>query len=216
MKTMNTAGGRKRLHNLIKSIREKSANDEIFDLIIRAHTKVNQMNSSALQKFLGELQTLFGCFKKVVFDVSLEATEFLNTRDFFKNKDEGGIFAHVDDAILDWFDSEVKNSPAKELASYEFVKDITEKNIIDNANMFGGIYEEVDLAHIKQICERHIIKGEKLLKEDGFANLFWVRNKRSALCKVDVLLCNSDWYVIVREFNASDGYSAGSRSFFLN
>jgi hypothetical protein len=145
----------------------------------------------------------------------LEATEFFKTRDFFKTKDKGGIFAYVDGDMFNYFDDEVKNSPAKELASYEFTKNITEENIIGDAKA-GDIYEEVDLAHIKQICERHIVKGEKLLKEDGSSNLFWVRNKKGALCKVNVNLNDDGWNVNTNEFNPSNGWNAGNRSFFRN
>jgi len=197
---------------IISDICHKAKNNPLMQ---RALKKVSNMNQGALQKFLGEIQILFGCLKKVVSDISLEATEFLKIRDFFKTEDNGGIFAYVDNDIFDWFDSEVKNSPAKELASYEFIKDVKEENIIGDAKA-DGIYEEVDLAHIKQICERHIIKGEKLLLEDGNANFFWVRNKKSDLCEVDVHLYSDGWYVFVNEFYASYEWDAGYRSFFRN
>jgi len=196
---------------IISDICHKAKNNPLMQ---RALKKVSNMNQGALQKFLGEVQTLFGHLKKVVSDISLEATESLKIRDFFKTKDEGGIFAYVDNDIFDWFD-EVRNSPAKELANYEFTKNITEENIIGDAKA-GGIYEEVDLAHIKQICERHIIKGEKLLKDDGSSNLFWVRNKKGDLCRVRVRLYSGGWYVRVYEFSASLGWLAGFRSFFRN
>ena len=197
---------------IISDICHKAKNNILMQ---RALKKVSNMNQNALQKFLGEVQTLFGRLKKIVSDISLEATASFIIRDFFKTKDKGGIFAYVDSDIFNWFDSKVKNSPAKELANYEFTENITEKNIIGDAEA-GGIYEEVDFAHIKQICERHIVKGEKLLEEDGSGNLFWVRNKKGALCEVDVHLHSDGWFVFVRGFDASDEWDAGSRSFFRN
>jgi len=197
---------------IISDICHKAKNNILMQ---KALKKVSNMNQGALQKFLGEVQTLFGHLKKVVSDISLEATEVFNTRDFFKTKVNGGIFAYVDGDIFNWFDSEVKNSLVKELASYEFTKNITEENIIGDAKN-SGIYEEVDFTHIKQICERHIIKGEKLLKEDGSANLFWVRNKKGGLCRVCVRLFDDGWYVRVCEFRASGEWNAGRRSFFRN
>jgi len=197
---------------IISDICHKAKNNILMQ---RALKKVSNMNQNALQKFLGEVQTLFGRLKKIVSDISLEATASFIIRDFFKTKNESGIFAYVDSDIFNWFDSKVKNSPAKELANYEFTENITEKNIIGDAEA-GGIYEEVDFAHIKQICERHIVKGEKLLEEDGSGNLFWVRNKKGALCEVDVHLHSDGWFVIVLGFDASDEWDAGSRSFFRN
>ena len=197
---------------IISDICHKAKNNILMQ---RALKKVSNMNQNALQKFLGEVQTLFGRLKKIVSDISLEATASFIIRDFFKTKNESGIFAYVDSDIFNWFDSKVKNSPAKELANYEFTENITEKNIIGDAEA-GGIYEEVDFAHIKQICERHIVKGEKLLEEDGSGNLFWVRNKKGALCEVIVHLLSDGWDVIVSEFCASDGWNAGRRSFFRN
>ena len=197
---------------IISDICHKAKNNILMQ---RALKKVSNMNQNALQKFLGEVQTLFGRLKKIVSDISLEATASFIIRDFFKTKNESGIFAYVDSDIFNWFDSKVKNSPAKELANYEFTENITEKNIIGDAEA-GGIYEEVDFAHIKQICERHIVKGEKLLEEDGSGNLFWVRNKKGALCEVDVHLHSDGWSVFVLVFYASGEWDAGSRSFFRN
>lgn len=215
MKTMNTAGGSKRLSKLLKSLREKAANDELFDLFIQAHSKVNQMTKEGLQKFLRGDKILHGCLKNVVYGIQLENTVSLNIFDFFKTKDNGGIFSYIDSDVFDYFESEVKNSPAKELSSYEFTEQITERNIIGYAKI-GGIYEEVDLAHIKQICERHILKGEKLLLENGQSNIFWVRNKKYRLCKVNVCFSGSGWRVYALEFGSSIEWPAGDRSFFLN
>ena len=104
--------------------------------------------------------------------ICVEATESLKVCDFYKTEDKGGIFAYVDNNLLSWFGDEVKNSPAKELLGHQFTKEGA------NNPKLGEVYEyeEMDLAHIKQICERHIIKGEKLLREKG-SNLFWVRKK---------------------------------------
>lgn len=184
-------------------------------LFTSALKKLVNMTPKALEKFLGKITTLFGRLKKVVSDIYFEATEIFKTRDFFKTKDKGGIFAYVDNDIFNWFDDKVENSPAKELASYEFTQDITEENIVGDAKA-AGIYEEVDLAHIKQICERHIIKGEKLLLESGKANLFWVRNKKGALCRVRVGLDGDGWHVGTLGFDPSHEWNAGIRSFFRN
>lgn len=181
----------------------------------KALKKLVNMNPKALATFLGKMQMVFGRLFRVISDISLEATEIFKTRDFFKTKDKGGIFAYVDGDIFNYFDDVVKNSPAKELSSYEFTEDITEENIIGDAKA-GDIYEEVDLAHIKQICERHIVKGEKLLLEDGKANLFWIRNKKGGLCEVSVCLVSGGWNVHANDFDASRKWDAGSRSFFRN
>ena len=102
------------------------------------------------------------------------------------------------------------------MASYEFTKDITEEEIIVDAKT-DGIYEETDLAHVKQVCERHIVKGEKLLKEDGSSNLFWVRNKNGELCGVNVWLRGVGWNVSVDRFSSSFMCGlVGDRSFFRN
>ncbi len=173
------------------------------------------MSKEGLAKFVGEKKVLFGRLEKVVSNILLEATASFGTRGFFKTKSEGGVFAYVDSDIFDWFDDQVGNSPAKKLASYEFTEDITEESIISDAKT-GGVYEEVDLAHVKQVCERHIVKGEKLLNEEGKANLFWVRNKNGELCKVDVWLDVHGWDVGVSRFDPTDGWRAGNRSFFRN
>jgi hypothetical protein len=185
------------------------------ELLRRALKKVANMNKKDLMVFLGEKQKQFGRLLRIVSDISLEATGSFKISSFLKIKKQSGIFAYVDGDIFNWFDDEVKNSPAKELASYEFTENITEENIVGDAKT-GGIYEEVDFAHIKQICERHIVKGEKLLKENGFANLFWIRNKKGALCDVNVRLCDGGWYVSVRGFDPSLGWDAGYQSFFRN
>ncbi|MFA5838680.1 MAG: hypothetical protein WC849_01950 [Candidatus Paceibacterota bacterium] len=160
-------------------------------------------------------QILFGRLKKVISNIYLEPTEHFNTRDFFKTKNDGGIFAYVDNDIFNWFETEIHNSPVKELASYEFTEKITEENIVGDAKT-NEIYEEVDFAHIKQVCERHISKGEKLLQENCKSNLFWVRNKKGELCKVSVWLNDDGWYVYVIGFYARSGWGAGGHSFFRN
>ena len=184
-------------------------------LFTSALKKLVNMTPNALEKFLGKIPTVFGRLKKVVSGISLEATETFCVADFFKTKDQGGIFAYVDNDIHNWLNGEVKNSPAMELASYEFTEDITEENIIGDAKA-GEIYEEVDLAHISQVCHRHIVGGEKLLLEGGKANLFWVRNKKGGLCEVDVWLGDGGWCVSVRGFGASREWGAGLGSFFRN
>lgn len=152
--------------------------------------------------------------KKVVSDISLEKTARLNTRDFFKIKAEGGIFSFVDNDIFNWLETEIKNSPAKTLASYEFTEDITEEDIIGDAKS-AGIYEETNMAHVKQICERHITEGENLLSEKK-SNLFWIRDKKGDLCLVYVWLDVGGWRVFVSMFYPSYRWLAGSRSFFRN
>ncbi len=199
---------------LARASMERMESKEDGALYTSALKKLVNMKPGALQKFLGKVQILFGRLKRVVSDVLLEATVSFKISDFFKTKDKGGIFTYVDSDIFNWFDSEVKNSPAKELSSYEFTEDITEENIIGDAKT-GGIYEEVDFAHIKQICERHIVKGEKLLSETG-SNLFWTRNKKGDLCRVHVWLDSDGWGVDVDKFNAPDGWDVGDRSFFRN
>ena len=199
---------------LTRASMERMESKEDGELYTSALKKLVNMKPEGLLKFLGKSQILFGRLKKVVSNIFLEATEILNTRDFFKTKSEGGIFASIDGDIFNWFDNEIKNSPAKKLASYEFTEDIIEENIISDAKA-GGIYEETDLAHVKQVCERHIIKGEKILSETG-SNLFWVRNKNGDLCSVFVWLDEDGWDVYVRRFNASRKWSAGDRSFFRN
>ncbi|MFH1608681.1 MAG: hypothetical protein ABH951_01525 [Patescibacteria group bacterium] len=201
--------------SLTRATMERMEAKKDGELFTSALKKLVNMTPSALEKFLGKAQILFGRLKKVVSGISLEATESLKLRDFFKTKDGGGIFAYVDSDIFGWFDNEVKNSSVKELASYEFTEDISEENIVSDAKV-GGIYEEVDFAHIKQICERHISKGEKFLLEDGKANLFWVRNKNGELCMVDVYLDDDGWSVSVDKFDAADKWYAGHRSFFRN
>ena len=154
-------------------------------------------------------------FKRVASNISLKSTNSFKIRDFFKTNDNGGIFIYVNDDIFQWFNHEVKNSPVKELASYEFIKDITEQKIFGDARTVG-IYEEVDFAHIKQICERHITKGERLLKDNGRANLFWVRDKIGTLREVNVHWITDGWRVFVHGFIPSRGWYAGDISFFHN
>ncbi len=185
------------------------------ELLRKAIKKLANMNQGALEKFLGKIQTSFGGLKRVISNIKLEATTSLNVKDFFKLKENGGVFKYVDSNIFNWFDGEVKNYPAIELASYELIEDITDKKIINDAKT-GGIYVEVDLAHIKQICERHIVKGEKLLRDDGHSNLFWVRNTKSGLCRVNVYFDGGGWFVYVDEFIPSYGWYTGYRSFFRN
>lgn len=62
-------------------------------------------------------QTVICRLKKVFSSISLEATETFKPSDFFKTKSEGGIFGYVNGDLFSWFNAEVKNSPAKELAS---------------------------------------------------------------------------------------------------
>lgn len=199
---------------LTKAIIERMESKEDGEIFTSALKKLVNMKPVALQKFLGKVPTLFSRLKRVVSGVSLEAITSFKTRDFFKTKSEGGIFVYVNNDIFNWFDDEVKNSPAKKLTSYEFTEDITEENIVADAKA-GGIYEETDLAHVKQICERHIVKGEKIFSETD-SNLLWVRNKKGDLCKVSIRLDSDGWYVRVHKFSAQYVWFAGFRSFFRN
>ena len=161
----------------------------------------------------GQGQT--GRLFKIVPDISLKETEYFNTCNFFKTKKKGGIFSEVSWDIFIWFETEIKNSPAKELASYELTKDVTEEDIVGDAKG-GGIYEEIDLAHVGQICLYDFIEGKKLFKKNGQLNLFWVRDKKGNLCEVLVWRDADGWNVDVRRFNAPSRWSADSRSFFRN
>ncbi len=198
---------------LIKKAIERVQNQT--SLFASGLKKLVNMTEPQLAEFLNKKQIHFGRLLKVVSDIQLEATKSFKTREFFKTKDNGGIFAHVDGDIFNYFHDEVKDSPAKELASYEFTENITEENIVADAKS-SNIYEEVDLAHIMQICKRHIIGGEKLLLEGGKANLFWIRNKKGELCEVGVGLGVGGWVVSTSPFDPSDGWGLGRRSFFRN
>ena len=195
---------------LIADICHKADKNE---LLRKALKKLANLNQKKLLIFLGEVQTLFGRLKKVIPNITLEATECFNTRDFFKTKDEGGIFAHVDSDIFKWLPNEVKNSPAKDLASYEFTEDITEENIVGDAKI-GEIYEEVDLAHIKQVCERHQ-RGESIFMMNK-VTLFWIRDTKGDLCRVDVWLDEGGLHVHVDGFDSDYRWYAGNGSFFRN
>jgi hypothetical protein len=135
----------------------------------------------------------FGRLLKVVSDITLESTNSFKIRDFFKTQDDGGIFNHVSIDTFHFHD-EVINSPAKELARYKFSENIALKNIIRDAKKHN-IYEEVDFAHIKQICERHIVAGEKILYEEYEVNSFWVRSKFNQLHEVIVILSFHGWSI---------------------
>ncbi len=185
-------------------------------LFASALKKLVSSSEEEILQFLGRgwdsNKKAFRLLKKITSDISLESTAFFDVRDFFKTKNEGGIFTCVDSDIFGWLETRIKNSPAKKLASHEFVEKITEKNVVASAKV-GRVYEEVDMAHVKQVCEKHIIKGEKLLKDDGSSNLFWVRNKNGDLCRVSVFW-HRGWYVSLHEFNPSFDWHAGNRSFF--
>jgi len=185
------------------------------ELLRKALKKLANASEKTLTKFLGERIMLFGRLKRVVSDIYLEATSSFFISSFFKTKAEGGIWAYVDGDIAKSFDDEVKNSPEKELSSYEFTEDITEENLIGDAKA-GDIYDELDFAHIKQICYSHIILGQKILNEDGKSNIFWVRNKKGDLCRVYVWLDTDGWYVRVDPFSPQREWCAGGLSFFCN
>lgn len=161
------------------------------------------------------IQTDFGRLHKVIPNITLQGTQSFNIRDFFKTKKQGGIFAHVNKYTLSYFHDDIVDSPAKELASYELTKELIEGDIVDDAKTCD-IYEEVDFAHIMQICKRHITGGEKLLLEDGKSNVFFVRNKIGELCLVLVFLSNHGWYVSSGLLRASRVRPFKYRSFFRN
>ncbi len=130
-------------------------------------------------------QVLFGRLLRVVSDITLESTKNFNTRDFFKEKSKGGMFLYIQEDFFEHFSCEIKNSPAKILARYETEEDMNQKQIIVDAKK-SDIYEEVDLAHVMQICKRDIINGERLLLRNRNSNLFLIRNKKSELCFVEL------------------------------
>lgn len=163
----------------------------------------------------GSIQADFGRLHKVIPNIILQHTKSFNVHDFFKTKKKGGIFAHVNNYILSYFYDNIVDSPAKELASYELIKHITEGDIVNDAKTHN-IYEEVDFAHIMQICKRHIVGGEKLLFEEGKSNLFFVRNKEEALCLVLVFSSENGWYVSGGLLDTSRIRPLKYRSFFRN
>lgn len=195
---------------LIADICHKAENN---DLLRTALKKVANMNQEDLHAFLSETQMLFGRLKMRVSNIFLEPTERLIIRDFFKTKSEGGIFSYIAPGVLRIFGTEVENSPAKELAGYEFPESITRKGIIDYVKSVE-IYEEVDFAHIKQICERHIIKGEKILKDEGI-NLFLVRDTTGQLFEVPVWY-KDGWNIHEYRFPSSNMWYGAVQSFFSN
>lgn len=197
---------------LIADICHKADKNE---LLRRALKKVANMSKKDLVSFLNDSKIIFGFFKKVVSGITLEATELFEIDKFLRSKDEDKIFDYVDPYIFDLFNNEVKNSPVKKLANYEIIKHCFEKEIIDSADICG-IYEEVDFAHIAQICKRHIIKGEKLLKENNFRNLFWIRSKNVELCKVIVWKNEHGWGIYVSKFELNNKWIIDYCSFFSN
>ena len=196
---------------------EKKFTENDFEFFKELEKFINQYDLIELKGKVKEKTKPFptiGHFKQIVAPINLEATELLTEaqiKDFFDTKNFVG---GVSNDIFSWLPKEVKNSPVLEMANYEFTENITEQSIIDDAKA-GGVYQEVDLAHIKQVCERHF-SGEKILKEDGSANLFWVRHKNGDLCKVSVWLYSDGWYVSVYEFDSDYEWNAGRRSLFNN
>lgn len=144
-------------------------------------------------------------FIKEISNIHLKATSNFEMADFFKTKDQGGLFSYIDKTIFDLF-LPVINSPALNLGRYKVRADITEPNIFTILEK-QGIYVELDLAHVMQICKRHIVDGETLLREDYQANVFCICNTDGILSKIDVWrFAGKDWWVTTRTFKILPAY----------
>lgn len=129
-------------------------------------------------------------------DIFLKYTSKLYVPDFFKNKKEGGVFSFVDPKFYEWFDMEIQDSPYLGVANYEVIVDITEPKLVYNTRE-AGVYAEVDLAHIKQICEKQFVYGEDIFIPNR-ANIFFLRDKETILCRIDIWQFKlGEWWLTV-------------------
>lgn len=138
-------------------------------------------------------------FIKEIPNIHLGETNNFSVPDFFKTKDKGGIFSYVDGKLFEMFNS-VIDSPSLDAARYQSKGKITEPNLF-NVSEKQGIYVEMDLSHVWQICKRHIVDGEKLLRENLQSNVFFLCNKNGIVSKIDVWqFVNKGWWVTTRTF----------------
>jgi hypothetical protein len=190
---------------------EAKKDNELFTNSLK---KLVNMNPRELKKFLGK--DFFWSLRKIS-DIFLSQKESpaLKIKTFFKTKEEGGIFAHVDKNILTWFKDQVESSTIIGLSSYEVTKNVYEEDIIYDSKT-GKFYGEFNFSQIKSVCERHIINKEDIFTENGTANIFFVKNKSKELCRVNIHLNDDGWYVDVRKYSPSHIWCAGRRFFFFN
>ncbi len=146
-----------------------------------------------------ETEISIGSFKKVGPTIELVATPYFETSILKK------LFFDINEKIFSEFNTEIKDSPAINLSKYQFTKLIDIPSIINDAKG-DKIYCEVDLAHISQICQRHILGGEKLLKklrkmpvgtfggDCGDVNAFLVRDKKGELRPVYIYQEKKKWW----------------------
>ena len=156
--------------------------------------------------------------KKTESGIDLIATEYLNTREFFKegSKGEGGIFRWVNTDIFKFLPTEIHNSPAIQLVAKELVsgreKSKDEENFYYESRK-EHVFEKTDMAHLKQVCELNFIGSNNFLSRKGF-NIFWMRNPAGELYKVYINFWEGEMEVDICRYGQIKGCGPNRRAFF--
>lgn len=121
----------------------------------------------------------------------LSATDYFRIKDFYKEEKEGGMFYCITSSLFHWFEEEIKNSKKRELKRYKMKKQMRIRDIIEKASMYC-ILELVDLAHIKQICEKGFLS-------EHVSNYFFIYNKYGEICRISINKLEKGWSIHVEK-----------------
>lgn len=157
-----------------------------------------------------------GHLKKISGPIKLECVLNFNYGDFFVTKEKGGIFDILsgEDAFFigNAFIGNRAYSSELTLANYEFADCLSERELVEIAAKLK-IYKLLTMAHVMQICRLHIMKGIKLLKEDGSKNLFLVSYSFGIVVYREII--SKKWCAKMIPRNDFKLWEPGNAAFFL-
>ncbi len=132
----------------------------------------------------------------------VESNRPFNADETFFNKKSGVKMVEHGSNFKSWFGGKVEDdAPDGELRPLTLTQSANDSEII--ADLGGEATAEVTLAEIWRLMERQANGGEGVLLTNGYANIFYVRDRDGVLRAVSVYWNDDGWYA---NANALDDY----------
>jgi hypothetical protein len=132
----------------------------------------------------------------------------------FFNKKSGVKMVEHGSNFKSWFGGKIEEDfPEGELRPLTLTQSANDSEII--ADLGGETAAEVTLAEIWRLMERQANGGEGALLTNGYANIFYVRDRNGVLRMVHVHWCGDGWSAYAYALDDSrwhDGYRVFSRN----
>ncbi len=160
---------------------------------------------------------------KPIITVMLQSTLEFEVEEFF-NENSGSFFNKIDRDIAH-FPKAIEKSPALEIAIIDLPEDetVTEEQVFYFSRTKPYYWKnkvKIDLAHVAQICQMRVIKGEsdengELSLKPNYPNLFFMYDEHHNRYLVEIWNDGAHWNLSISVYMPAGKLKPGSRIFFI-